>query len=74
MSVLPVVWLYWLLLWTYTFNIYQYQVQHHLPELSLAKAGEITLLEINIIGIQEKHLGNFRPSFNMRLLNTEQVA
>ena len=71
---LPVVCLYWILIWAYIYNIYQHQVQQQIATLSLPKGRGYNFTEGKYHSYSRKQLINLRPSSNTRLLNTDQVT
>ena len=65
---------YWILLWAYICSIYHHQVQPQIATLSSPKGRGGNITEGKYHSYSREQLINLRPGFNMRLLNTEQVA
>ena len=76
--VLLILCLYWILLLAYIFNIYQHQIQQQIDAFSLLKGSgnreDMEIIRDKDHSYSREQLFNLRPSFNMRMLNTEQVT
>ena len=55
-------------------SLLQYKVQYQLAALSLSKGRGDNFIGCKYDSYSREQLVNLKPSFNMRLLNTEQLA